>query len=287
MPEPVHVYHLTNTGDNGETLQSLFEQRATTQGPDWIDVSGQRNGFFVRTNRAMQDKMARVAATDDGSDEWIQQSKHGEELLATVECDFRNGWEIDYEDSAPVAKLAFFEFQEQLADIPAGEIKTADGFTIQNITIIEEDERDGLEITTTHADLDEPYVLYLAWDEPLQKSKYDLRRSMSPTELIADLKSREGETSIAEPGLLQVLRDHLVNTLGDTYRDHETMVISNAIASEKRKEADGVFHAGLSLKYNGDEPLDIIKIETMDSTGVWKEVESPPVETNPEPHILD
>lgn len=288
MPEPVHVYHLTDTGDAGETLQSLFEQKATRQGPDWVDRSGQRNGFFVRTSRLMQESMAKLAATDDGRDEWIQQSKHGDELLVTVECDFRDGWELDYEDSAAVAKLAFFEFQEQLAAIPAGEVTTADGFTIQGITPIEDDQRDGLEITTTHADLDEPFVLYLPWDAPLETSKFPLKVGLKPEELLTALKNREGETRIAEPGLLQVLRDHLADTSGDTYRNHEAEVISDAIASEKRREKGGAFHASLSLKYTGEEPLDIIKMETMDSTGVWQDVELSSSlthdETDNEPH---
>jgi len=267
------MYHLTTEGRGGETLRSLFERHAVNTGPQWVPGSDQRNGFYVRSHRRASQVIGETPL-DDNDDPSLAR-RVGRPVLVTVACDFSEGWDIDYEDSPDVAKTAFFNYAQDLAQAPPGRIALVDGTKILAIRAVEEDERDGLEIDVQTANAQTPQTLFMSWDSPMDSARLMILKSLPQEGFRARVEEMNREPRVSEYALLQGMRDYLVETKGDEYRAHEEKVIRDAINREERLGARGKHNPGVSLKYYGDQPLPILKVEMLGRNGRWTTLKPP------------
>ncbi|MBK6896268.1 MAG: hypothetical protein IPH06_06735 [Alphaproteobacteria bacterium] len=277
MAKPIFMYHLTSAGQGDETLRSLFEHHAQTIGPEWIPEAGQRNGFFVSSSLTRTRNIGQIPPDKDMLKE-MKRPKVGREIIATVECDFSEGWDIDYEDSPELAKIAFFNFAEQLEQVPPGRIVLFDGTAIQAIRAVNDATRDGLELDVVTPGQPGQETLFMPWDSPMDTPHLKNLRTLSPQRLNAYIQELKNQPRFSENALLQGLRDYLVETKGAEYRTHEEKIIRDTIASlERRAERDNPIQPqAVSLKYSGAQPLKIISMEMLGPRNRWEPVEPPP-----------
>jgi hypothetical protein len=276
MARPLLMYHLTSAGQGDETLRSLFEHHAQTIGPEWIAEAGQRNGFFVSSSLTRTRNIGQIPPDKDMLKEmkrpWI-----GPQIIATVECDFSEGWDIDYEDSPELAKMAFFNFAQQLEQAPPGRITLFDGTKIQSIRAVNDATRDGLELDVITPDQPQQQTLFMPWDLPMDTPHRKQIKTLPADRLLAYLHEQENQSRFSENSLLQGLRDYLVETKGGEYRTHEEKIIRDTIASlERRAERENPIQPqAISLKYCGPQPLKIIKMEMLGPRNRWKTITEP------------
>lgn len=282
MAKPVLMYHLTTVGEDSGTLRSFFERQAQRVGPEFVPNAGQRNGFFVNSSRTHALKIG-LTPIDDDDNEWTARQK-GAPMIVTVECDFAEGWDIDYEDSPQVGKMAFFKFSNALEQAAPDSIILSDGTKIQAIRSVEEDTRDGLEFDVLSPYDPELRTLYMPWDDSMDAGRMIALRTMPSEQLKDHVREMNQKPRVSEYALLQSLRDYLVQTQGDAYRKHEEKVIRDAIdkrerISEAQKQKE-IHSLGVSLKYSGQQPLKVLKLEVLGPGGRWDVADSPTV---PEP----
>lgn len=287
MGKPVPMYHLTTVGDNNATLRSFFERQANRVGPEWIPNAGQRNGFFVSSSRSHTEDIGR-SPIDDGDDELSARQK-GVPMIVTVECDFSEGWDIDYEDSPQVAKMAFFRFTNDLVQTPHERIALSDGTKIRAIRAVEDNTRDGLEIDVTLPKTQISQTIYMPWDEDMDLAYINKLKTMPAGQLKQFVQEERKQPRVSEYALLQSLRDYLIETQGDVYRKHEERVVRDAIDKRERMSEEQKLkemHAlGVSMKYNAQKPLKILKYETLGARGRWTEISAAPSHDRNEPVI--
>ncbi|MCB1681421.1 MAG: hypothetical protein KDI61_04860 [Alphaproteobacteria bacterium] len=276
MAKPLLVYHLTTAGQDDETLRSLFEHHAQTIGPQWVPHAGQRNGFFVNSSRRRTENIG-ITPPDD-LDEELTKPRIGAPVIATVACDFSEGWDIDYEDNPDVAKMAFFRFAQTFQDAPADRIVLSDGTKIRAIRIVNDEDRDGLEFDVLGPHDPAQQTLFMSWDEPMDTARLIELKALPPDQLEARVSEMNREPRISEYALLQALRDYLVETHGETYLRHEEQVIRDAISRTERRadRNEDEQPQGISLKYSGTEPLKIVRMEILTPRKGWQTINEPP-----------
>lgn len=276
MAKPLLMYHLTSAGQGDETLRSLFEHHAHTIGPEWIAEAGQRNGFFVSSSLTRTRNIGQIPIDKDMAKE-MKRPKVGAQIIATVECDFSEGWDIDYEDSPELAKMAFFNFAGHFSQAPPDRIVLFDGTKIQSIRAVNDDTRDGLELDVLTPGQPGQETLFMPWDSPMDTAHLKNLRTLSADRLTAYLQQLKNQPRFSENSLLQGLRDYLVETKGAEYRAHEEIIIRDTIASlERRAERDNPIQPqAVSLKYNGAQPLKIISMEMLGPRNRWTTLKPP------------
>lgn len=264
IARPLNMYHITSDGENYSNLNSFLKHGVQIPNSGWTKDTLQRNGFFVSSSRASSLRKA----TDIGQ---IVGHHSGNPVLITVECDFSQEWDLDYEESPKLAKRILFNFRDQLANVGAGEIILPGGSQIQSMTPIYTDDTDGLDIVFVKPN-QETSSVYLGWDTDIYE---DLRKNLGhltrESFFDAAMKARKN-MQINQTELLQVLRDYLVNVCGDEYTTYESNEIRNAINLSNVRELKSKFDDGISLKYTGSTNLPIVKIERSDELGSWRQI---------------
>lgn len=248
MTQTITMYHSTTTGKNDATLNA-FLTKGISRSKGYVDYSHQRNGFFVNSSRQQEEQHARNYHKDK------ENPKEGRPLLLTVRCRFGAGFDIDYEEDADTAKSILFHCQDTLKHIPAGILKLKEGHTIQRVMPVYEGKKDGLDITLSASGQQAEHTIFMPWDNTMR-----------------------GE-AVAQAGLLQVLRDYLVSTLGKEYLAHEQAQVMKII-EKNRVKTD--YPEGISMKAHGPKPPEIEKIEVWNGKS-WDDITLPGKGQTPAP----
>lgn len=241
MPARITMYHSATTGDNDAHLTSILRHGIVLPA-GYVDVSHQRNGFFVNSNPEYQ-KMQAIDCTRGYGEGTVK--RPGKPMLITVTCHFGTGFDLDYEEAAPLAKKILFAFQDHLKAVSPGVLRLREGYLIEKIRPVYDDHRDGLEIDLVKEDTRQPQTLFMSWDKDMQTA------------------------GIAEAGLLQVLRDYLVSTVNG-YAEREAEHIEKAVSRHHGEK----YSPGVSMKYHGSKPPEIVKLETFNGQA-WEAVPVP------------
>jgi hypothetical protein len=247
-PAPVTLYHATTTGEDDSTLKA-FQNNGISVPSGLIKDSRQRNGFFAesRRDKAMDMAIAMPVVDPIFPDEdpkWNGAPVPGRPLLVSVKCDFGPGWELDYEEPRHVKRL-LFEYAVQLSRVPPGAIKLSNGYSIEHIAAVHDDQRDGLVLTCKNEQTGNTITSFLPWDRTKKKD------------------------AIAEPEVLQGLRDYLAKTGGEKYLEKEAEFIADAIRRAHTvpyaKEINGPrTNTSVSLKYTGQKLPEMTALHTFD-----------------------
>jgi hypothetical protein len=229
----ISLYHTTLSGKKGEILQSILAEGLRVPSGR-SDESNQKSGAFFNSHYRHQRDCAEI-----GND--IQEYRRkGKPVIISIEADLDDkSWTIDYEESGHIAKEILFDFADDICEITDLEVKhTLQGdFKITKIETIASETQDGLNIHYRGIN-SETEVIYLPWDEKLV------------------------DAAMTEARILEVLRDALVEKLGDPFLDIERQAIIDFTKKNKH---------GVSLKYSGGKNIPIMRAEIY-KRPVWETV---------------
>ena len=246
MLETITMYHATTTGEHDENLASICD-RGITLLKGHLDISHQKNGFFVGSSEAYAKKHA-IGFTEGYGD--AETKRPGKPMLITLRCNFGSGFDLDYEETPELAKEILRKFEDKLVTIPQNTLKLREGYVINKIRSIKE----GVEIGLIKEDRSDPKTIFMSWH----------KRAFTPW------YEKEKKTVVAEAGLLQVLRDYLVSTIGDEYISYEADYIKNAIPRFHERE----YFANVSMKCHGSTSPEIIKLDIFNGHA-WETITLP------------
>jgi len=261
MNQILHVYHTTLSGPGNSILNSILENGMHIPDGRMAD-SLQTAGVFVTTGQEHQKKS--IKTDKPLSPNEIREK--GRPVIIELECDLDDkGWTIDYEENEDLAKAIFFDFQDELCEMPPTTIQGRHGpLEINEIKGVYDTERDGLIVHLT-ASQGEETEIYVPWDEDIDRHLKNVWKNdppINPGALVEDFTRRNSKRVVSCSLLIETLREYLAATLGERYLREERDQIRAAIARGEE----------VSLKYSGQAPMKIRSIE-MFKTVDWVNID--------------
>lgn len=237
--KPVFLYHSTTSGRNNSLLTQLRKD-GTVVAPEGLRPSGvQDNGFFMTNNRLNEQRHAKD----------LKGEQPGKPMVVVIALPER-GLQYDFEELRGLELMQ--AFKAELEAIKPGQVSVGSHRRIDKVEIGDAFDG-GMRVSLTGpggvSTVIHPFV-----NNPLGDSKR--MASLSGDEIRALI----APSSVGRPFLLQALRNHLAETLGDAFLQKEHTLVVKAIHDANAEGGE----AKVAVKYTGKEPLPIADILVLD-----------------------